>query len=220
MSNSRSSERGSKDGKKRKDKGKQKASKSRSSRSRGTYTSIVTTAGAGTAEDPSIAWYIGRPRKGVGEMYEQMIRDAAKTTGMGVWSLAHDTTSLGGADVRDDMHITVFADVEPGGSLSEDFDFEGHLYITLDENGLPWRLLHPEEFEFDSSAAPVILYDANQTPLPYYLGDEYYEYYENAASHKEEATQVEAGEGASQGKTKRKRRPRKGKAKADKGSKA
>lgn len=44
-----------KEGKKRKDQGKGRTSKSRSSRSRGTYNSVVTTAGAGTAEDPLVS---------------------------------------------------------------------------------------------------------------------------------------------------------------------
>lgn len=120
---------------------------------------------------------------------------------------------MGGAAVRDDMHVTVFADEQQGGNSHEDFNFEGHLYVAVNEDGTPWRLLHPEEFEFGDLAAPVVLYDANQIPIPYYMGDDYYDYYENAADHEAEATQTEAGEGASQGKKKRKRKPRKGEGK-------
>jgi hypothetical protein len=55
--------------------------------------------------------------------------------------------------------------------------------------------------------APVVLYDASQFAYPYYLGDEYYNYYDGAYD------EAEAGEGASQGKTKRSRKHRKGKGK-------
>lgn len=148
-------------------------------------------------------------------------------------SLAHDTTSLGGANVRDDMHITVFADQYPGENLEEDFNFEGHLYVNLDENGTPRRLLHSQESEFGDGQAPVVLYDtASQNPYYYSLGDEYYayydnntadyydtntaehyDYYNNAENYGEETGQTEAGEGTSQSKAKRKRRPKKGKQK-------
>lgn len=212
-----------------------------------------------------ILWYIGRPKHGVGELYEQVIRDAAGVTGLGVWyvryvvsqllanldtpfytclraivsfrrlfkhrSLTHNTTSIGGAVVRDDDHVTVFADAQAGGDASEMFNFEGHLYVVRYLDGSPWRLLHPDEFEFGDPPAPVVLYDASQIRYPYYMGDEYYNYHENATygeteeteavqpedtqpeATQSETTQSEAAEGASQGKAKRKRRPKKGKGK-------
>ncbi|KAL0929553.1 uncharacterized protein CTRU02_215452 [Colletotrichum truncatum] len=83
-----SSSRNEEGGKKRKGKG-TRDSKRRNQRTRGDYTSRVTTAGAGTPDDPSIFWYLGRPKKGAGELYEQMIRDAAVVTGLGVWYIRY-----------------------------------------------------------------------------------------------------------------------------------
>lgn len=55
----------------------------------------------------------------------------------------------------------------------------------------------------------MVLYDANQQAQSYYLGDEYYDYYDNLAYGEKEVTQTEASESASQGKAKRKRKQRK-----------
>ncbi|OAQ93899.1 hypothetical protein VFPFJ_00007 [Purpureocillium lilacinum] len=156
-----------------------------------------------------IVWFIGRPKKS-GEI-----------------SHAHGTTSLGGADVRDDEHVTIFADRQPGGSADADFEFEGHIYLNLYEDGTPWRLLHPDEFEFDGARAPIVLYDEDQNSYPYYLGDAYYQYYESLIYQQyytphQEAENVDSYAGAAQSATgegepvhvKAKRKRRKGKGKA------
>jgi hypothetical protein len=118
---------------------------------------------------------------------------------------------MGGAHVRDDPHITIFADQQPGGDPTEDFNFEGYLYVDLDKNGTPRRLLHPDKMPLVVPKAPVILYDANQYPYPYYLDNEYYNYYDGF--YDEPEAEEDAGEGTSQGKTKRSRKHRKRKGK-------
>lgn len=36
-----------------------------------------------------IVWYVSRPKRAVGDMYEQMIRDAARATTLGVWYIRY-----------------------------------------------------------------------------------------------------------------------------------
>lgn len=123
--------------------------------------------------------------------------------------------------------MTIFADRQPGGSADADFEFEGHIYLNLYEDGTPWRLLHPDEFEFDGARAPIVLYDEDQNSYPYYLGDAYYQYYESLIYQQyytphQEAENVDSYAGAAQSATgegepvhvKAKRKRRKGKGKA------
>ena len=83
------------------------------------------------------------------------------------------------------------------------------------DDGTPYRMLHPDEFELAEAGAPVLLYDAAQQAFPFYLGDEYYESYDNAAYYEDVAPHGDPGAGSSQDKAKkkRKRKPRKGKEK-------
>ncbi|KAJ4161569.1 uncharacterized protein LMH87_007601 [Akanthomyces muscarius] len=139
-----------------------KRSKGRKGKKRGDYTAQGGIVGQGTIEDPMIHWYYNPPREERREAFHAIIRAAAVETGLTVWcirSLIHESTTGGGEKTDDDPHITVFADERPGKPQDERFDYEGHVYTAVDDEGLPKRLLHPREFTegFNEISAPILL---------------------------------------------------------------
>ncbi|OAA54308.1 hypothetical protein SPI_08927 [Niveomyces insectorum RCEF 264] len=119
-------------------------------------------------------------------------------TGLRVWyvrSLVHETTSVSGGDKDpDDPHFTVFVDREPNLPADEDFDYSGHLYVAVNEQGDPHRFLEEEEFMYqaENEPAPVWLYDLHDPEVigkfwPELIDEEYGEEegYEEPAMQKD-----------------------------------